>query len=47
MENLLVFPQIRLRLTAKICQFLRLTAKFFGRFTANGYPHRDPLASSL
>ena len=25
-----------LRLTVKFCQFLRLTAKFFGRFTADG-----------
>ena len=33
-----------LRLTVKICQFLHLTGTFFlGRFTAMGYPHRDPL----
>lgn len=37
-----------LRLWVKIWQFVRLTAIFFaGRFTANGWPHRDPLESVL
>ena len=37
-----------LRLWVKIWQFVRLTAIFFaGRFTANGWPHWDPLESVL
>lgn len=37
-----------LRLWVKICQFVRLTAKFFaGRFTANGWLHWDPLGLFL
>ena len=27
----------------KICQFLQLTAKFFGGFTAKSSPHWDPV----
>ena len=27
----------------KICQFLQLTAKFFGSFTAKSSPHWDPV----
>ena len=29
------YSELFSRLTVKICQFLRLMAKFFGRFTAN------------
>lgn len=36
------FGYLFLRLWVKVCQFLRLTAKCFSRFTAIGLPHRDP-----